>query len=364
MYKIIAFCDEENYLHDFLQLPKKLYDKKTITQNENEEKSLLLNQHVLSKYFRLHKYLVYKNDVAVTRCVLTMYPEDSTLYFGYFESYDDGEAMAILLKEINTFAKENGYQKIVGPVDTSFWIKYRLKTNNFHKTPYVGEPYNKDYYLKLFLANDFVVSEEYLSNYIPRLPFFNKGVSTEKKKYSKRYRDFSSKGYEIVSPNKDDFEKVLGEIYGLIMELYNDFPVFKELSKADFLELYQHYKYVLDYSLVKLAYYNGEAVGFFIGTPDYGNMLSNKISYLTYLKVFLKKIRSQNYVLLYMGVKKEHQGLGKAIVQTIVKNVVIRLSSAISALTKEERKTNTYFAESVSSVYTYVLLEKCVGDNE
>ena len=362
MYKIVTFNDQENYLQDFLDLPRSLYDEKTITQNIEEERSILLDKHVLSKYFKLHKYLVYKENKVVTRCVLTMYPDDDNLYFGFFESFDDYEAVKLLLAEINEFAKEHGYQKIVGPVDASFWLKYRLKINNFHKPPYVGEPYNKDYYLKLFLDNDFKVSEEYLSNYIPRLPFFNKKVTKEKQKYVNRYQNFSSRGYKIVSPNKDNFETALKEIYALIMELYNDFPIFKELSESDFLELYKHYKYVLDYSLVKVAYYDGKAVGFFIGTPDYGNMLSKDISYMTYLKVFLKKIRSKNYVLLYMGAKKEHQGLGKAIVQTIVKNVVLRLSSAISALTKEERKTNTYFAESVSSVYKYVLLEKELGD--
>jgi hypothetical protein len=362
MYKIVPFNDQENYLQDFLALPRNLYDTKTITQNKDEERSLLLGQHVLSKYFKLHKYLVYKDDKVITRCALTMYPDDTNLYFGFFESYDDFEAVKLLSTEINRFAKTHGYQKIVGPVDASFWVKYRLKTNNFHKPPYVGEPYNKDYYLKLFLDNDFMVSEEYLSNYIPRLPLFSKKVTKEKQKYVDRYQNFSSRGYKIVSPNKDNFENALKEIYALIMELYNDFPIFKELSESDFLELYKHYKYVLDYSLVKVAYYNNEAVGFFIGTPDYGNILAKEISSLTYLRVFLKKLRSKNYVLLYMGVKKEHQGLGKAIVQTIVKSVVMRFSSAISALTKEERKTNTYFTESVSSVYKYVLLEKNVGD--
>ena len=47
------------------------------------------------------------------------------------------------------FAKEKWYKKIVGPVDASFWNKYRLKINLFDKRPYTGEPYNLKYYFNL-----------------------------------------------------------------------------------------------------------------------------------------------------------------------------------------------------------------------
>ena len=53
-------------------------------------------------------------------------------------------------KTIEKFAKENKYKRIVGPVDASFWLKYRMKINMFYKPPYTGEPYNKDYYYKLY----------------------------------------------------------------------------------------------------------------------------------------------------------------------------------------------------------------------
>jgi len=67
-------------------------------------------------------------------------------------------------------AHENNLTKLIGPVDASFWIKYRLKVNLFDRLPYVSEPYNKDYYLNLFLGSGFVIEERYISNIYKKLP--------------------------------------------------------------------------------------------------------------------------------------------------------------------------------------------------
>ncbi len=81
--KIIKFEKEESYIKDFIQFPKQLYDKKTLMQNEEEEKSLLLETHQLSKYFKLDKFLVYKEDKVVGRFIITTYENDDTAYAGF-----------------------------------------------------------------------------------------------------------------------------------------------------------------------------------------------------------------------------------------------------------------------------------------
>ena len=62
-------------------------------------------------------------------------------------SYGTGAVMAVPSHDQRDYeyAKEHKFRKIIGPVDASFWLKYRLKINKFER-PYTGEPYNKDYY--------------------------------------------------------------------------------------------------------------------------------------------------------------------------------------------------------------------------
>ena len=359
MYKLIKFDKEGNYIKDFLALPKELYSKSDIVQNEKEERDILLENHLLSKYFKIYKLLVYKEMKVAARCILTIYPNDQCAYIGFFECIKDTECSKLLFEEASRLSRDNKCNKIIGPVDCSFWIKYRLKFDNFNKKPYVSEPYNKEYYLEQFLAGGYRVVETYVSNYYDKLPRFN----YTNKKCKDRYDEFISKGYEISSPKVKDYDIVIRKIYKLLIELFKDFPVFKTIKEEDFVQLFASYQRILDFSFVKLAYYKGEAVGFVIGMPDYGNMLYGKIGLLKYGKILFKKTRSSNYVVLYMGVSPEHVGLGNAMGHTLIKNVQRKRATSIGALIKAGKVTQRYVNNKITSSNTYVLLEYDLGSH-
>lgn len=357
MYRAVIFEDEETYINDFLALPPKLYLPDNLTQNEAEERKLLLNNHVLSKYFTLKKLLIYDDTGQVSaRCIMTIYENDPVLYMGFFECINNKACAEVLFCQVNSFAKANHYEKIIGPVDASFWLKYRMKINLFDKAPYASEPYNKDYYQELFMDNGYMVCQRYVSNIYKKLPLFY----GKKGKYERRFREFTDKNYKIVSPKKKDFDKVISQIYHMLMELYSDFPVFKPITEADFQAHFHYFKGIMDMSMVKTAYYNGEMTGFFIGIPDYETSLYGKVNLLTPIKVLLKRVRSANYVMLYMGVKKEHKGLGKAMIRPIIRNIYFKRATAIGALIQEGKPTEHYVEDSIHSKYKYVLLEKNV----
>ena len=137
----VQFNLEKKYIKDFISLPKKLY-KKDNTENSKEIKQILEESHPLNKYFKLYKFLIYQDREVVGRFAFTVYPNDTTAYIGFFECINDDEVARYLFDIAQKFAKENKYEKIVGPVDASFWLKYRLKINMFDKKTYTGEPYN------------------------------------------------------------------------------------------------------------------------------------------------------------------------------------------------------------------------------
>jgi len=354
----VVFDTQPKYVEDFLRLPKLLYGKKELTQNEAEERQLLLSEHVLSKYFKLTKFLVYQDGEPAARCAVTLYEGDTAAYLGFFECVDDTACSRLLFDTAARFARESGCEKITGPVDASFWLKYRLKTNHFEERPYVSEPYNLDYYLKLFEDYGFTVSETYKSNEYKRQSV----LGFRNKKSDKRLKEYARKKYVIVSPKRKDFDRVIREVYALITELYKDFPVFKMIWEEDFARHYAALKYVLDLSMVKMAYYGGECVGFFIGLPDYGNLLSGRITRAAMIKILLKRVRSRRYVMLYMGVAKKHRGLGLAMTQTVMHSVNRKAASAIGALIREGKVTGSYGAELVTSTYEYALLEYSLED--
>ena len=347
----VQFNLEKKYINDFLRLPQKLYHHDN-PENATEMKQLLEGTHPLSKYFQLYKFLVYQNQKVVGRFAITVYPEDDTAYIGFFECIDNQEAAKMIFDTAREFAKKNNFRRIVGPVDASFWIKYRLKTNMFDKKPYTGEPYNKNYYLKMFLDNRYQVIEHYTSSIYQSID-----DSYENDKFSDRYEEFLKNGYEIVSPNMNDFDTILKELYSLLTNLYSDFPIYKPLSKEDFVDTFRHYRKLMNPEMIKLAYYNHKMVGFYISIPNYYQLVYH-INILNLFKIVSLKKKPKEYVMLYMGVDQEHRGLGKALVYSIMKELKKSNLPSIGALARDGKITQNYAEELIEDRYEYVLLEE------
>ena len=353
--KVIKFNQEEKYIKDFINLPKKIYTKNNNMEDSNNIKNFLTNNHPLSKYFKLNKFLIYKNEEVVGRFIITEYPDEKKVcYIGFFECINDKKVAKQIFNEAYMFAKDNDYKKIVGPVDASFWNKYRLKINKFEDLPYTGEPYNIDYYYKLFKDNKYKVCDHYTSQLYEKVD-----ESYNNPKFIEHYKEFEKLGYEIVKPKIEDYEKCMSEIYDLITVLYSDFPVFKMLSKEDFLTLYNDYKKIMNMDMVRMAYYKEKTVGFYISIPNYHNIIYH-LTPINILKLLIQKKHPKGYVMLYMGVDQKHIGLGKALVYSIVEELKKNNLPSIGALAHDGKINQNYAKEVINSRYEYVLLERTI----
>lgn len=350
--RLVRFDNEDKCIKDFLSLPKAIYSSKDNMEDPDTMKSILLGQHPLSKYFTLDKYLVYDDQKPVGRFIITTYENDSTAYFGFYECLDNDEYAKFLFDSAYEVAKTGGYDRLTGPVDASFWIKYRLKINRFDVLPYTGEPYNRDYYFKQFKDNGFIVKEHYISN-----EFRSVDETYVNEKFEKRYEEFISLGYSIESPKPEDFDKTIDIVYKMVTELYSDFPIFKAVKIEDFREVFKSYKSIMNMSMTKIAYYNGEPVGFYVSVPDYGNIVYH-LNPVNIAKILSLRKHPKKYVMLYMGVDQNHRGLGKAIVYAIMKELMASGLPSIGALARDGKVTQDYAHDEVTDVYEYVLMER------
>ena len=341
-------------MRDFLALPRRIYSAGELTQSPAEELALLKGAHVLSRYFTVTPILIYRGSRAVSRGVVTLYPKDSTAYFGFFESENDGEAAVLLFKTAAEIAARNDCIKLTGPVDCSFWIKYRLKTNRFG-SPYTGEPYNKEYYAELWRENGFEAVARYSSN---RYRIVENDDGCEQ--YAARLAEKLNGGYTIQCPDGGAFDKTMREVYALLIELYSDFPVYKRITEEEFCRLYNPLRHILNYSMVKMAYYEGAPVGFFISVPNFGNGIYGRPGLLKMLRILLEKRRPRSYVMLYMGVDQRHRGLGKALAEDIREELKRQRVPSVGALIREGNCNRDYMEQLRDFEYEYVLLEKTI----
>ncbi len=349
----IEFTNEKKYINQFIKLGRSLYEKKQNMQDDKELRSVLCGEHVLSKYFKLYKFLILKNKKPIGRFAITAYENDSTAYLGFFECVNDSAVAKFLFEKAYEFSKSKGFERIVGPVDASFWIKYRLKINLFDKPPYTGEPYNREYYLKLFKESGYEICEHYTSGIFDKVD-----IGYDNSKYTQRLKAFSENGYEIISPKPEDFDRVLKELYHLIIDLYSDFPIFKSVCEEDFLEHFKNFKLIIDMRMVKMAYFNGKPVGFYISLPNYSNLVHHTDKLSSLIKILKIRKNAKDYVMMYMGVDREHTGLGKALVQSIIEELKILQVPSIGALQRDGKITQKYAEELIEDRYEYVLLRK------
>ncbi len=351
----VEFNDQENHISAFIELAHRLYPKNKLMQNDRELRQLLTDTHLLSGDFKLHKFCIYDDDQIVGRFAFTIYPADTVAYFGFFECVNDTTIAKFLFDKANQFANQSGIAKIVGPLDASFWLKYRLKINHFDDAPYTGEPYNLPYYFDLFKANGFVVKDHYISSVYKKL-----NSSYNNAAFTNILNDFRKKGYTIESPNFDYWDDIVKDVYQLITDLYSDFPTFKPISFASFEKIFADYKKIIDPKMAKIAYYQGKAVGFYISVPDYGNTVYLNHNLINIIKILKRRFWAPTYVMLYIGAKREHKGVGSAMIGAIIEALKKNKRSSIGALQRDGNKSQSYLNELIEKRYEYVLLEKAV----
>lgn len=353
--RIIEFETEKKYIRDFINFSKKLYSKKYYVDSPSEIREILTGQHIFSKYFRAYPILAYKNEDVVARCLLTRYEKDDALYIGFFECIDDSEIAKSLFDYCEKKAKEWGYKKIIGPVDASFWIRYRMKLDHYEEQPYVGEPYNMGYYKRLFEENGLELKEKYTSTMYDKIP-----DNYHDRLLDGLHKRCKEKGYEIKSIKKSDYDRCIAEIYDLMTELYKGFPIFSTIDRGDFITYFDRYRHILDYRFVKMAYFNGKAIGFFIGIPDYHNHLYS-INLGNLIKAVRDRGLKKRYALTYLGCLNDYKGLGFGITKDMIDELHETGSYSIGAFSHNGRVGKAFAKDLIMDTYTYGLFEKIIN---
>ena len=356
--KIIE-CKTYKERKDFLDFPKKIYENEYCPQDYKTEKQLLEGTHPLSTDFKVMPILAYQTncdkDYVLARCIITIYENDNKAYIGLFDAIDNTYIYLKFLKEVENKCRELGKNKMIGPVDASFWINYRFKYKSDipFKQTYTGEPYNKENYVRMWLEAGFNISDTYLSN-MYRQVF--KEDSCEKHKL--RLRQMKDKGYVLRNSSLKTFDNDIVDIHRLIIQLYNKFPAYKNISLIQFKKMFGYLKYVLNYSMVWLVEKDNCVVAFFICVPNYSeiNKIDNKI--LKLIKMLKIRRKPEEYVMLYVGADNRSLGVGSALAEVAKTELYNYGCTSIGALTQKTTATNTYYKNLIINSTEYVLLEK------
>ena len=343
-------------LDDFLALPKQIYQPDHLIQSEEEELALIEGSHPLSSDLETYAFIGSEEGQPCIRGLLTFYPGDEAAYLGFFESINDQQIASVFIEHLAGFARSLGAIKIIGPVQASFWLGYRMQLTGTEEVPFTGEPHNPAYYPELWQAAGFELKERYLSNFYPKV-----SNQIHQDKLAHRFESFEEAGFTICSPKKQEWEEASLQVFDLLNRLYQDFPIYRSISSQQFSQIFQKYQYILDFSMVKLAYKESKLAGFLIAMPDYGSLVYQSLTPFNLVKLFWTKRFPKRYTIMYLGVDEEFLGLGSALAYPIFKEAQKRKASAIGALIHQNTVTRHYAAELQGHKHEYGLFELDLG---
>lgn len=356
--KVMHLPQTERDIQAFLDFPEQLYEPEFRTEKREELRDLLAERHVLSRYFTVVPLVVRESGELLARCVLTFYPGDETAYLGFFETKDNPQAASRLFTFAEELARERGCIAVEGPMNASFWLGYRMKASHFKEKPYFTELYQPAYYPTLWEGSGFTVAGVYHSNlYAPV-----EGEMPDEK-YRTRFKQFQEQGYTLRSPNRRSFIEDFRAVAQMIRELFQAFPVYKPIRTSEFLDLFAGMKVILNYRYVKLAFdRNGRASGFLIAVPDYGELLNKeKLGVRDTLRLLYTKWTTRRYIILYMGVRPGHEGLGSALVYSLMEEFRQKRIQAISSYIQEGKVSGSYVFASVQEQREYRYYRKMLS---
>lgn len=320
----------------FLQLPQKLYGKKS-PQDVQTEKQLLYGIHPLSSNFQIYPFVVTRRGEPVCRALLTDYTGDTQGYVGFFEAKRDTEAVSLLFETIAAKARELGKTTLVGPLDASIFIGYRFKIDCFHST-YTGEPVNLSYYPALWQQWGFQEKERYVSHRLRKVT-----ASDFDMHYEKLYQRYRKRGYQWCSPTEKNFEKAMEEVYRLLIALYAEFPGYQPIAKEPFMQMFGKLKRVLNLEMVRLVYKENKLCAFCICVPNYGDLSLGKLTFSKFLHFLRIKSHPTEYVVTYVGATPSAPGLGCALIQDIRNRLYENGCTTIGALIHEGKLTGRMY---------------------
>ena len=190
-----------------------------------------------------------------------------TAQFGYFDSFDDEASCQEIFGEFEAWAKSEGASFILGPMNFSTYLSCKVRLNDFENKPFLGEPYNKEYYAKLLSACGLEVTKEYYSMKLERFPD-NYRAHVAKKLDMNAYE--SVQDFQIHKFSEKLYKEYFKEFYLFIDQTFKLKSYYHQIPSEIFFQLYGNITRLLDTNASRIIIGpDGHLAAFSWLFPDY-----------------------------------------------------------------------------------------------
>ncbi len=304
-------------LRDFIYLPEKIH------RNEPEwlppiymDERVLFNKKKNKSYGYADALLLiaYRERKAVGRImgiINRRYNEinhENHGRFCFMECYNAPEVFQALLSRIEDWARQNGMDKMVGPLGFSDKDPQGFQIEGFQYPQFITSANNSPYMVNLIEGEGYTKKVD-LVNYLGDIP---KEFPVVYERVLERITH--NREFEIIEfATKKQLKPYIIPILELMNETFSEIYGFVPLNDKEKKDFAARYLPILDPKFIKAVKKEGQAIGFAIGMPDLSAGIKacrGRLLPFGIFKVLSESKRSRKLIMMLGGVKKEFRGKG------------------------------------------------------
>lgn len=258
--------------------------------------------------------VAYKNEVPSGRIMgiinhrYNNLKNENSGRFACFECINDEEVSKALLQAVETWLKNKGISRIVGPLGFSDKEPQGFLVEGFEHLPVISANYNPPY-MPLFLENLSFVKEvdsfSYTMEIPENIPGFYEDIFN---------RSNNNKNIQLLEfRNRRILKKYIRPVFHLINKTYAEIYASMPLEESEMDDFVNRYLLVIDPAFVKCLAKNGEIIAVVIAMPDLMEGIKKARGRLLpfgFYHILRSQKKTKKLVMLLGGISEEYRGLG------------------------------------------------------
>jgi GNAT superfamily N-acetyltransferase len=305
-------------LERFLRLPWRIYagDPHWVPPLLSDVRAALdPKKHPFHEHADVATFLAWRGNEAVGRIAAVVnrvhneFHEESTGFFGLFESIDDQGVADALLMTAEKWLRERGMTSVQGPMNLSTNEEVSspgVLVDGFHRPPVIMMSHNPPYYAALVERAGYAGAKDLLSYWID--------VPEPPARLRRGYERLLAAGDVTVrSLDMRRFDDEVATIQRIYNSAWERNWGFVPMTPAEIGHMAKQLKPVANPDICAIAEVNGEAVGFALALPDYNMALrhvNGRLFPLGIFKLLWHRRRIDTARTLTLGVTPGYRGRG------------------------------------------------------
>lgn len=229
-------------------------------------------------------------------------------YFGYFDCADDQEAADALLGRAEDWARQRGFDALIGNFNLTAMQQVGIMTGGFGHAPYTDQIYSPPHVMRL-LEN---------AGFQPEFPMTTVeldllAVDPDRLLGPRQRALLASGEYSFAPVNRRTLDRRMEDARNILNASFSDNPMFVPVSAEEFAFQAKEMKLVIDPRISVVVEHKGQTIGAIIVIPDlnpFVRAIGARYGLTTpwhYVKYRLTRRRA---VIIFQGVLPAFQGEG------------------------------------------------------